>query len=130
MEVDVTYNISIVLQIGDDLGEIYDKIQNLRDTMYTVSERVPEIVSIQELYDITPQINHKRIQIILRWFMPENENIIKVENGRLIINVPIFTIGQESKTGKSTVFFSTQGNIVINDGFVIGINLYKSNRKT
>ncbi|MEK6862319.1 MAG: hypothetical protein AABY07_10240 [Nanoarchaeota archaeon] len=62
--------------------------------------------------------------------MPENENIIKVENGRLIINVPIFTIGQESKTGKSTVFFSTQGNIVINDGFVIGINLYKSNRKT
>ena len=130
MEVDVTYNISIVLQIGDDLDEIYDKIQNLRDTMYTVSERVPEIVSIQELYDITPQINHKRILIILRWFMPENENIIKVENGRLIINVPIFTIGQESKTGKSTVFFSTQGNIVINDGFVIGINLYKSNRKT
>mgnify|MGYP001613750604 FL=1 len=66
MEVDVTYNISIVLQIGDDLGEIYDKIQNLRDTMYTVSERVPEIVSIQELYDITPQINHKRILIMLR----------------------------------------------------------------
>ena len=53
-----------------------------------------------------------------------NGDVIKVENGRLIMDVAI-TPGTPSTSGKSLVFFSTNGNREINEGYVIGVNLYK-----
>ena len=53
-----------------------------------------------------------------------NGDVIKVENGRLIMDVAI-TPGTPSGSGKSLVFFSTNGNREINEGYVIGVNLYK-----
>ena len=49
---------------------------------------------------------------------------IKVENGRLIVDVAL-TSGTPSKSGKSVVLFTTQGNKAIPDGYVVGINLYR-----
>jgi len=56
-----------------------------------------------------------------------SEDIIKVENGRLIVDV---ALGHPtpSSSGKTMVHFSTRGNLAINDGFVIGLNLYKKGR--
>jgi|GEM_PF-3072887 len=56
-----------------------------------------------------------------------NGDVIKVENGRLIIDVAL-TKGTPSASGKTIVFFSTRGNLVINDDYVVGINLYKSRK--
>lgn len=50
---------------------------------------------------------------------------IKVENGRLIVDVAIDAKGRPSATGKTLVVYSTRGNQKLNDGYVIGINLYK-----
>ena len=36
--------------------------------------------------------------------------------------------GEISASGKSTVFFSTKGNKDIGDGYMLGVNLYKSRR--
>ena len=53
------------------------------------------------------------------------QDVAKVEDGRLIINVAL-TEGHMSGSGKSKVFFTTGGNIAINDGFKLGVNLYKA----
>ena len=50
--------------------------------------------------------------------------VMEVKDGRLIINVPI-TEGTLSKSGKSVVSFTTSGNQEINNGFFLGVNLYK-----
>ena len=52
------------------------------------------------------------------------ENVVKVENGRLIVDVALGQ-GELSASGKSKVFFSTRGNQKLNDGYVVGINLYR-----
>lgn len=49
---------------------------------------------------------------------------ITVVDGRLVIDVAL-DAGTPSASGKSLVFFSTHGNIKLNDGYVIGINLYR-----
>jgi len=33
-----------------------------------------------------------------------------------------------SSSGKTLVFFSTRGNVALNDGYVVGINLYSKRR--
>ena len=57
--------------------------------------------------------------------MTDVKDTIEVKDGRLIVNVAIDTKGTPSASGKSKVFFSTHGNIKVNDDFKIGINLYK-----
>ena len=52
------------------------------------------------------------------------EDVIKVEEGRLIVNVALDR-GAPSQSGKTIVYFSTRGNLPINGGYVVGINLYK-----
>ena len=54
-------------------------------------------------------------------------DIIKVENGRLIVDVAL-TAGTPSASGKTLVVYSTRGNLPINDGYVVGINCYKPRR--
>lgn len=49
---------------------------------------------------------------------------IEVKDGRLVVDVAL-TAGEMSGSGKSLVFFSTKGNKEIEDGYHIGINLYK-----
>ena len=53
------------------------------------------------------------------------EDIIKVENGRLIVDVDA-TGTNRSKDGKgdNIVLFSTHGNVKLPSGASIGINLY------
>ena len=53
---------------------------------------------------------------------------IAVEDGRLGVDVAL-SGGIPSQSGKSLVFFSTNGNTEIGDGFVIGINLYRKRAK-
>lgn len=55
----------------------------------------------------------------------QQEDVVKVEGGRLIINVAL-TDGHLSGSGKSKVFYTTAGNIAINDGFKLGLTLYKA----
>mgnify|MGYP006403927247 CR=1 FL=1 len=55
-------------------------------------------------------------------------DVMEVRDGRLILDVPI-SAGVPSESGKSLVFFSTKGNKEINDEFVLGVNLYKKNRR-
>lgn len=52
------------------------------------------------------------------------EDTIKVENGRLIVDVALED-PTPSSSGKTMVYFSTHGNKSISDGFAIGINLYR-----
>ena len=52
------------------------------------------------------------------------KDVVKVENGRLIIDVAL-TDGRPSASGKNVVFYTTGGNVAINDGFKLGVNLYK-----
>lgn len=54
----------------------------------------------------------------------EKPDVMRVENGRLIIDVALGK-GSPSATGKTTVYFSTHGNVKINDDYVIGVNLYR-----
>ena len=56
------------------------------------------------------------------------EDKIAVEDGRLVVDVAL-SGGIPSQSGKSLVFFSTNGNTEIGDGFVIGINLYRKRAK-
>lgn len=49
---------------------------------------------------------------------------IKVEGGRLIVDVAL-TQGEKSASGKSVVVFSTRGNLKLDDGHIVGINLYR-----
>lgn len=53
------------------------------------------------------------------------QDVVKVEGGRLIINVAL-TPGHLSGSGKNKVYFTTGGNTAINDGFKLGVNLYKA----
>ena len=51
-------------------------------------------------------------------------DVLKVENGRLIVDVALD--GTEvSASGKSISLFSTRGNLVLGDGVVVGINAYR-----
>ena len=62
--------------------------------------------------------------------MPTKEqrvDSIQVVDGRLLVDVAI-TDGKPSASGKSLVHYTTSGNISINDGFKIGLNLYRSKR--
>ena len=56
------------------------------------------------------------------------EDKIAVENGRLVVDVAL-TGGVPSASGKSTVFFSTHGLIIMDDGYTIGINLIRKRAK-
>ena len=49
---------------------------------------------------------------------------MKVENGHLIIDVPLEK-GSPSASRKSIVYFSTHGIVEMNDGYSIGVNLFK-----
>ena len=60
--------------------------------------------------------------------MADKPDTMKVENGRLIVDVALPKIGERSASGKSDVFFTTHGNVVIEGGFVLGMNLYKKAR--
>ena len=55
---------------------------------------------------------------------PQAEDKIAVENGRLVVNVAL-TGGVPSKSGKSMVFFTTNGLMPMDDGYTIGINLIR-----
>ena len=59
--------------------------------------------------------------------MPKTkEDVIKVVDGRLIIDVAIDVKGKASASGKSLVKYSTHGNVDVDDGAhgKIGINYY------
>ena len=49
---------------------------------------------------------------------------IRVVDGRLLIDVAL-TTGKLSSSHKSKVFFTTNGNIKLDDGYVVGVNLYR-----
>ena len=53
----------------------------------------------------------------------KQEDIIKVENGRLIIDVAA-TGTQMSASGKNKVLFSTHGNVKLPGDLTLGVNLY------
>ena len=59
--------------------------------------------------------------------MSDSSSIMEVKDGRLIINIPLMS-GEASASGKSVVYASTHGPIQLNDGFVLGLNLYKSKK--
>lgn len=51
-------------------------------------------------------------------------NILKVEDGRLIVDVALD--GKDvSASGKSVSLFSTRGNITLDGGVVVGLNAYR-----
>ena len=52
------------------------------------------------------------------------QDTIKVEDGRLIIDVAIDDKGQKSASGKSQVHFSTRGSVVLPNGMKLGVNLF------
>ena len=54
----------------------------------------------------------------------EQQDVIKVEGGRLIVDVALGK-GARSASGKSVVVFSTHGNVKLDDGHVVGINCYR-----
>jgi hypothetical protein len=56
------------------------------------------------------------------------EDKIAVENGRLVVDVAL-TGGVPSKSGKSMVFFTTNGLTDMDDGYTIGINLIRKRGK-
>ena len=56
--------------------------------------------------------------------MVTKPDTIKVENGRLIVDVALVD-GKRSASGKSVVLYSTRGNVVLETGESIGINLYR-----
>ena len=50
---------------------------------------------------------------------------IKVEGGRLVVDVAV-TAGHKSASGKSTVLFTTGGNVLVGDSDMkIGITLFR-----
>ena len=49
---------------------------------------------------------------------------IKVIDGRLLVDVAL-TAGRRSASGKSSVLFTTGGNIAVGDDMKIGITLFK-----
>ena len=65
---------------------------------------------------IAPESEEKR--------MTKQADSIKVENGRLLVDVAL-TTGTPSKSGKSVVLFTTSGNLALADGHIVGINLYR-----
>ena len=50
---------------------------------------------------------------------------IKVEKKMLTITVDLSKDSGPSKSGKSTIIASTQGNESIGDGIIVGLNVYK-----
>ena len=57
--------------------------------------------------------------------MTGKPDIIEVKDGRLHIDVALAENPAVSASGKSRVHFSTHGNKPLEDGYVVGINLYK-----
>ncbi|KKL76652.1 hypothetical protein LCGC14_2042750 [marine sediment metagenome] len=57
--------------------------------------------------------------------MAGKPDIIEVKDGRLHIDVALAENPKASASGKSHVHFSTHGNQPLEDGYVVGINLYK-----
>ena len=55
--------------------------------------------------------------------MADKANVVKVENGRLIIDVALDGT-QLSSSGKSIVKFSTRGNVKLEEGVTVGVNAY------
>ena len=51
-------------------------------------------------------------------------DVMKVENGRLIIDVALDS-PTPSASGKTKVYKSTRGNVAIEGGFTLGLNLYR-----
>ena len=49
---------------------------------------------------------------------------IKVVDGRLLVDVAV-TAGHKSASGKSTVLYTTGGNIAVGEDMKIGITLFK-----
>lgn len=58
--------------------------------------------------------------------MAKQENVVKVENGRLIVDVALDG-AKQSASGKSIIKFSTGGNIKLDEGVTVGINAYVKN---
>ena len=58
----------------------------------------------------------------------KKEDVIKVENGRLIVDVALVD-GSPSSSGKTIVYYSTRGNLPIDDKYSVGINLYKKRER-
>ena len=54
----------------------------------------------------------------------EQADTIKVEDGRLVIDVAVDVKGQKSASGKSDVHFSTRGSVVLPNGMRLGVNLF------
>ena len=52
------------------------------------------------------------------------QDTIKVEDGRLIIDVAIDEKGKPSASGKSQVHFSTRGSVVLPNSMKLGVNLF------
>ena len=55
--------------------------------------------------------------------MAEKPDVIKVENGRFIMDVALQT-PRPSGSGKSIVHFTTGGNVKVDDKHIVGVNLY------
>ena len=53
----------------------------------------------------------------------------KVEDGKLIITVDLTATGTPSVSGKTTVIGSTRGNVQVNPGVYLGLNVYKKPAK-
>jgi len=53
--------------------------------------------------------------------------MFEVKNGKLVLEIDIRGTGEVSKSGKTTVFASTRGNLGVpgTDGGVLGLNFYR-----
>ena len=51
---------------------------------------------------------------------------VEIAGNKMIVTLDISGPGVMSKSGKSKVYATTSGNKNIQDGYVLGLNLYKS----
>ncbi len=56
--------------------------------------------------------------------MAKLENVVKVVDGRLIVDVALDGV-KPSGSGKSIILFTTGGNIKLEDGVTLGLNAYR-----
>ncbi len=56
--------------------------------------------------------------------MAKLENVVKVVDGRLIVDVALDGV-KPSGSGKSVILFTTGGNVKLEDGVVLGLNAYR-----
>jgi len=58
------------------------------------------------------------------------ENVaFKVEEGKLVVTVDLGVPGQPSSSGKTTLLASTRGNVQVNPGVYLGLNVYRKQGK-